>query len=149
LIPGGVRDSGYLAAVERYLKRAAPTFRCALEPVKAAKRMPIDEARRREAAALSNKLDPRAALIVLDERGRSMDTPELSRRLGTLRDNSRSCDFLIGSAHGLSKELRERADLLLALSPMTLPHELATVVLAEQLYRCASILRGDPYHRGG
>jgi 23S rRNA (pseudouridine1915-N3)-methyltransferase len=87
--------------------------------------------------------------IVLDERGESLNTREFSSRLETLaaRGDVKAVAFLIGAADGHNAMLRSSADLLLNLSPFTLQHELALLVLLEQLYRAASLRSGSPYHR--
>ncbi len=87
--------------------------------------------------------------IALDERGESLDTRGFSSRLETLaaRGDVKTLAFLIGAADGHSDSLRSASDLLLALSPFTLQHELALLVLLEQLYRSASLQCGAPYHR--
>jgi 23S rRNA (pseudouridine1915-N3)-methyltransferase len=85
---------------------------------------------------------------VLDPAGRQWSSAEFSRFLGRLRDRSqRSVCFCVGGADGFSKEFREQADLLLSLSPLTMPHELARVVLLEQLYRAYTMLANHPYPR--
>ena len=85
---------------------------------------------------------PRGArLVVLDERGRDLDTARFAGLLGE------ATAFVIGGADGLSQGLKDRAQLLLRLSSLTLPHALAQVVLVEQLYRAATLLTGHPYHR--
>jgi 23S rRNA (pseudouridine1915-N3)-methyltransferase len=83
-----------------------------------------------------------ARLVVLDERGRDFTTAQFARLLG------KPSAFVIGGAEGLSAALKGRAELLLRLSSLTLPHALAQVVLLEQLYRAATLLGGHPYHRG-
>jgi len=87
--------------------------------------------------------------IVLDERGESLGTRQFARQLESLemRGDVKSVAFLIGAADGHNPALRNAADLLLCLSCFTLQHELALVVLLEQLYRVASIKIGSPYHR--
>ena len=88
------------------------------------------------------------SLIALDERGSLMGSPEFATALARFRDDGCSdLAFLIGGADGLAPELRARADLSLSFGPMVWPHMLARVMLAEQLYRAASILAGAPYHR--
>ena len=82
-----------------------------------------------------------ARLVVLDERGLDWTTERFARLLAT------STAFVIGGADGLSRAVKDRADLLLRLSSLTLPHALAQVVLLEQLYRAATLLTGHPYHR--
>jgi 23S rRNA (pseudouridine1915-N3)-methyltransferase len=101
----------------------------------------------REAGRIRAQIPERAHLIALSERGREMDSGEFARRLGRLRDQGRDACFIIGSADGLDPALLASADLVLALSRLTFPHELARAVLAEQLYRAFSILAGHPYHR--
>jgi 23S rRNA (pseudouridine1915-N3)-methyltransferase len=90
-----------------------------------------------------------AKLILLDARGRTMSSEQLAAWIGQERDTgTQHLHFAIGPADGWSKESREHADLLLSFGPMTFPHELARVMLAEQLYRAFTILAGHPYHSG-
>jgi 23S rRNA (pseudouridine1915-N3)-methyltransferase len=90
-----------------------------------------------------------AKLILLDARGRTLSSEELAAWIGRERDaGTQHLHFAIGPADGWRKESRERADLLLSFGPMTFPHELARVMLAEQLYRAFTILAGHPYHGG-
>ena len=91
----------------------------------------------------------RPVLVMLDARGRTMSSEEFAAWIGRERDSgTQHLHFAIGPADGWSKESRERADLLLSFGPMTFPHELARVMLAEQLYRAFTILAGHPYHGG-
>ena len=85
--------------------------------------------------------------VVLDEHGRSFQTRTLATHLERWRGGGRDVAFIIGGADGLAPDLKARADLLWSLSPLTLPHGLVRVVLAEQLYRAASMLSNHPYHR--
>ena len=88
-------------------------------------------------------------LVLLDSRGKSMASEAFASWLGRERDGGRqSIVFAIGPASGWSGEARGKADLLLSLGPMTLPHELARLVLIEQVYRAFTILTGHPYHTG-
>lgn len=100
-----------------------------------------------EAARITAAL-PRGCLrVALDERGRMVTSGELAQMLYSWLTSGRDVAFIIGGADGLAPALREGADLIWSLSPLTLPHGLVRVVLAEQLYRAVSILRGHPYHR--
>jgi len=87
--------------------------------------------------------------VALDERGESLGTRAFAERLESLsmRGDVKTVAFLIGAADGHNEELRRSCDLLLTLSPFTLQHELALLVLLEQLYRVASLKSGSPYHR--
>ena len=87
--------------------------------------------------------------ILLDERGNALSSMALARQLERWRDDGkREARFVIGGADGHSQAERDNADLLLSFGPATWPHLLARAMLAEQLYRAASILAGTPYHRG-
>lgn len=91
---------------------------------------------------------PVAALaIALDENGLRWNTLELSRNLEQWQRNGRDVAFIIGGADGLDADLKANSSQMLSLSPLTLPHALVRVILAEQLYRAASILQNHPYHR--
>jgi 23S rRNA (pseudouridine1915-N3)-methyltransferase len=88
-------------------------------------------------------------LVLLDSRGKTFSSEQLAARIAEERDGGRQeIIFAIGPADGWSAVARERADLLLSFGPMTYPHELARVMLAEQLYRAFTILAGHPYHCG-
>lgn len=101
----------------------------------------------REAEAILAKVSPRDVLVCLDERGRELSSPELAAQLGRWRDESRDVVFAIGGDEGHGDAVRERAQLTWSLSRLVLPHRLARVVVAEQLYRALTILAGEPYHK--
>ncbi len=87
-------------------------------------------------------------LIVLDERGRSITSPDFSKKLGQFRDDgARQCTFIIGGPDGLDASIRKRADLVLSFSPLTWPHQIVRALLCEQIYRAITIMSGHPYHR--
>jgi 23S rRNA (pseudouridine1915-N3)-methyltransferase len=88
-------------------------------------------------------------IVLLDTRGKTFSTEQLADWLRRERDQStQQIVFAVGPANGWSVAARKRAGLLLSLGPMTLPHELAAVVLAEQIYRAFTIIEGHPYHLG-
>jgi 23S rRNA (pseudouridine1915-N3)-methyltransferase len=101
-----------------------------------------------EAALLSARVPQGARLVALDERGTQMSSPDLAARLAAERDRGAGdLAFVIGGADGLHADLRSRADWALSFGAMVWPHALVRVMLAEQLYRAATILAGSPYHR--
>ena len=101
-----------------------------------------------EAALLSRAVPSGALTVVLDERGRTLTSPEFADQLARWRDGGRQdVAFCIGGADGLAPSFREGADFSLSFGAMVWPHMLVRVMLAEQLYRAASILAGSPYHR--
>ena len=85
--------------------------------------------------------------VVLDEHGKSFSTQQLVGRIARWREAGRDVAFIIGGSDGTAAALKAQADLLWSISPLTLPHGFVRVVLAEQLYRAASVLSGHPYHR--
>jgi len=101
-----------------------------------------------EATLLARTVPEGAALCVLDERGKVLSSPEFAQALAGWRDGGRQdAAFVIGGADGVDPALRARADLVISLGRMVWPHMLVRVMLAEQLYRAATILAGSPYHR--
>jgi 23S rRNA (pseudouridine1915-N3)-methyltransferase len=101
-----------------------------------------------EAELLSRAVPAGAMLVTLDERGRVMSSPEFAAELAKWRDGGRQdVAFVIGGADGISPGLRARADFSISFGKMVWPHMLVRVMLAEQLYRAATILAGGPYHR--
>jgi len=113
----------------------------------------IDESRKsaileKEGRAIIAKLNPDNPLIVLDEHGENISSEKFSGLLEKyFKGGKNVVDFVIGSPLGLSDKVRAKADMLLSLSKMTFPHELARLILAEQLYRAMSILHGSRYHK--
>ena len=105
--------------------------------------------RAREAAALLKGLPAQACVVALDGAGAALTSEAFAARLADVRDRgTQVMAFLIGGPEGLDAPVLARADIVLSLGPMTWPHLLARAMLAEQLWRAASILSGHPYHRG-
>lgn len=135
LMIGKSRRPEMCALVEDYVSRIRHS--CPLE---------ILEVRDEEAVLKKLDADCAATAILLDAGGRMIDSNALAKWLGELRDRgTRQLIFICGNAGGFPESLRERVSQKLSLSPMTLSHELARVVLVEQLYRAFAILSGSPY----
>lgn len=107
-----------------------------------------EQARREEAERILKALGPDERLIALHERGKSPDTVKLSEWLGEWLMDGRDISLVVGGADGLDAEVLARAERRWSLSPLTLPHGLVRVIVAEQIYRAWSIRSGHPYHRG-
>lgn len=142
------------SAFEEYARRMPREAPLALIEVKAEPRgdvalRPAAVARLAEAEAkrITAAFPKDCIKVALDERGREWTTRELAECLSGWQMEGRDVAFVIGGADGLSPTLKRDADVLWALSRLTLPHGLARVIVAEQLYRAASILRNHPYHR--
>jgi 23S rRNA (pseudouridine1915-N3)-methyltransferase len=135
LMIGKTRRAEMCAILDDYVNRIQHS--CPLE---------IVEVRDDNAALKRLEADRAATAILLDAGGRAMDSKGLAKWLGDLRDRgARQVTFVCGNANGFSESLRARVPQKLSLSAMTLSHELARVVLAEQLYRAFAILSGSPY----
>lgn len=135
---------------DEYAKRMPPELRIELREIKpeprtggrTAQSVMAAERHRIEAA-----LPKGARLVALDERGRDWTTMQLAEALPAWQQDGRDVAFVIGGADGLDPELKARAETLLRLSSLTLPHGMVRVLLAEQLYRAWSITQNHPYHR--
>ena len=117
-----------------------------LKPEPRTRGKPVDQLLDAEAVRIATAC--RGALVVaLDERGRPWTTRVLADHLRRWRDDARSVAFVVGSADGLAATVKQGAAEVVALSALTLPHGLVRVLVAEQIYRAASLLTGHPYHR--
>lgn len=101
-----------------------------------------------EAERILARLPARARTVALTRGGKGMTSRGLARWLQRQAVDARDVAFVVGGAYGLDPSVLERAHRRLSLSPMTLPYELARLVLAEQLYRAGTLVRGEPYHKG-
>jgi 23S rRNA (pseudouridine1915-N3)-methyltransferase len=145
LAVGRCRDPALVALIERYRGRLPWPVE-----VREIEARSVDPVRRRaeEGRAILAALPPEAPFVALDERGMLLTSRAFAERLSRWREEERrTVAFAIGGVEGLEPTVRERADLVLALGRLTLPHELARLVLVEQLYRAYSILVRHPYHR--
>lgn len=103
-------------------------------------------ARQEESRALLSRLRDDEFVVLLDERGKLLDSPALSRQIEQVFPTSKTPVFIIGGAYGVDDSLTSRADLVWSLSPLVFPHQLVRLILIEQLYRAGEIAAGRPYH---
>lgn len=124
------------------------TWRLTLKEIEERRAPSPDEQKTREGERLLAAVPEGARLIALDEAGRGLTSAALADRIGRWQDQGvRDLAIGIGGAEGLSDAVKARADLVLALGPMTWPHLVVRALIAEQLYRAQTILAGHPYHR--
>ncbi|THB68519.1 MAG: 23S rRNA (pseudouridine(1915)-N(3))-methyltransferase RlmH [Desulfovibrio sp.] len=147
---GKLKAKHWLDAEAHYLKLLSRHVRLETAMVRdASGRLSPAERNQAEGKSLLAKLGPKDLGVALDERGKSYDSPGLAKLLDTLlHDPVRTPCFIIGGAYGLSDEIKAACPQSLSLGPMTLTHEIARVLLLEQLYRAFAILKGLPYHHG-
>ncbi len=134
--------SEYLGRIKRYM----PVEEVVVRDESSGGKIPKVDVLRREGQRLLGKLKPGDIVVALDERGRCLTShgfaAEMERYMGS--GKKRIC-FVVGGAYGLSPEFKQSADHLLRISDMIMPHDLARLVLSEQVYRAFTILRGEPY----
>jgi 23S rRNA (pseudouridine1915-N3)-methyltransferase len=144
-MPGWVNE-----AYRTYAQRLPAECRLELREIAAPRRgrnVPVERLREQEGESLLAAVPRDAWVVALDEHGRGLETAALSSRLDDWMQSGRDVCLLVGGADGLSPACRARADFTWSLSPLTFPHPLVRVILAEQIYRAWSLLRGHPYHR--
>lgn len=151
---GRLKDGPERALFEKYRDRFEPLAKqLGLAPVawhEIGESRAVDAVKRRdeEGAALLKLVREAEFVIALDERGKHLTSETFAKTLAKTRDGGvKAAGILIGGPDGLSQAVRDAARLQVALGAMTLPHQLVRVVLAEQMYRAATILSGHPYHR--
>jgi 23S rRNA (pseudouridine1915-N3)-methyltransferase len=149
-VVGRPRDPALGAAIVEYEQRAAHYWDLTVVEVKGGGASGGDGpevVQRREGERLVERIPAAAQLVLCDVGGERLDSVAFAAWLLERRDLAQSVAFVIGGAHGVSPALRARARRRLALAPWTLPHELARLVLMEQIYRAGTIGRGEPYHK--
>lgn len=131
--------------IERYQKRLKTPFlvKWVLLPHSSYE---ADRARQEESERLISRLDARAYVVLLDEKGKTLDSPELSQVLVDHLDKSEEIVLVIGGAYGVDESVHSRANLVWSLSPLVFPHQLVRLILIEQLYRAQQIALGGSYH---
>lgn len=102
--------------------------------------------RRTESKAILDKLADKDIVVLLDERGMLYDSPALAQQLGNWQLSTKDIVIVIGGAYGVDEELQRRADYVWSLSKLVFPHQLVRLIVAEQIYRAFTIIKGEPYH---
>ena len=148
-VVGKPRDRHLAAAIDDYETRAARYWPLDVVEVReaSARGLTGDVVMEREGERLVERLPPTGAVVLCDERGDGLTSPQFATMINAARDRASDITFVIGGAFGLGVSVRVRATRSIQLSPWTLPHEMARLVLAEQLYRAGTIMRGEPYHK--
>lgn len=144
---GRWRKGSERALFDEYAKRLTPAPE--LIEVEEKRKMTAPERVRREGGLLLARVPEGSFVIALDSRGKALSSEALADTFEELQVHGTHVTFVIGGADGLAPAVLERADLTLSLGPMTWPHMLVRVMLAEQIYRAEAIRAGHPYHRAG
>ena len=148
---GKTKDPLLVKVEEKYLQRIAQHLPVQTTLVPDFKKIdPRQESAQseREAQQIEKTLSPKTYLVVLDSLGEELTSPQLASSLADRMNRGVSeVTFLVGSHLGIPQRIKDRANLKLSLTKLTLPHELARVVLLEQIYRAVTIIKGLPYHK--
>ncbi len=148
-VVGKPRNAALAAAIHEYETRAARYWPLDVHEVKEERGSSARDSgvvRQKEGERLLQRTGS-APIVACDPGGKSYSSEKFAQWLSDERDNGRDVAFVIGGAFGLSEEILKRSRSRMSLAPWTLSHELARLVLAEQLYRAGTILRGEPYHK--
>lgn len=151
LIAVGDRQPSWVdSAFDDYVARLPRQWQFRLETITTAKRQkssPVDVAKQAEGEKILARIRPSEHVIVLDERGKQFSSKELAERLSDWQTAGEDLVFVIGGPDGVSDKVKVHANTRWSLSKLTLPHGLARIVFAEQIYRAWSLSTGHPYHR--
>ena len=149
LCVGKPRQPALAEVIHEYETRAARYWSLDVIEVKeeSARAVSPEQVKEREAARLMERAPADAYMVVCDPGGEVMTSEAFAAWLAGMRDRAQNVALFVGGAYGLGDSIRSRAKRRLSLAPWTLPHELARLVLVEQLYRAGSINRGEPYHK--
>ena len=147
-VVGKPRDSALAAAISDYENRAARYWPLEVHEVKEERgKVSSPEVVKRESERLFDAIPAGATLVVCDAMGESFTSEQFSAWMQRARESAKDVGIIIGGAHGITSELKSRAHRRLAMGAWTIPHEMARLVLAEQMYRAGTIVRGEPYHK--
>lgn len=143
----GKKKSDYDALIAEYQKRITAPYSLTLEIISPAGIDHREQSKSKEAEKLLSRLLPTDYVIILDEHGKDMTTVQLSEKIEQqLTSGVKRLVFVIGGSYGLDQSVINRGNLTLRLGSLTLPHELARLIIAEQLYRTTNLLGGGKYH---
>jgi 23S rRNA (pseudouridine1915-N3)-methyltransferase len=145
---GRVKQRFVLDGEAEFLPRLKGDAKVELLEVEAATELPEPQAKVKEGAAVLGKLKASDVFIVLDERGKSLTSPDLARLLQDEMTRGRSSfTFAIGGFHGWDPDILKRAHKVISLSSLTFTYQMTRLILVEQIYRAMTIIKGVPYHR--
>ena len=148
---GKPQDAFHQQSIHSTVERLKPYARVEVQEIpeghKGSAKPNVKKTQETEANNLLKNIPPGSVIVALDETGKEYDSVTFAKKLDEWSGNGRSVFFLIGGSWGLDPTVRAKADTILSLSKMTLPHALARVILLEQLYRAITILSGKEYHK--
>ena len=148
-VVGKARNPALGEAIRDYETRAARYWPLDVQEVREERStgISVDKVKEREGQRLSERRPERAQTVACELGGKSLNSAQFAEFLQNAREQDRDVAFLIGGAFGLATDVAATSTMKLSLAPWTLPHEIARLVLTEQIYRAGTIVRGEPYHK--
>ena len=146
LFVGKTKEGFVKEGLEKYARLAGHYLPVDVREIKGAAGRDPEAAKEDEAESVLGRLLPGDIVVALDERGKNPTSVEFAAELGRLIEQGKRTVFVVGGPFGLSERIRRRADLVLSLSRLTFTHEMARLILMEQVYRAMTILKGKTYH---
>ncbi|MEP6550927.1 MAG: 23S rRNA (pseudouridine(1915)-N(3))-methyltransferase RlmH [Gemmatimonadales bacterium] len=148
-VVGKARNPALGEAIRDYEIRAARYWPLDVQEVREerATGISVDKVKEREGQRLTERIPERAHTVACEQGGKSLNSTQFAEFLQKAREQDRDVAFLIGGAFGLATDVAAASTMKLSLAPWTLPHEVARLVLVEQIYRAGTIVRGEPYHK--
>lgn len=151
---GKLKEKFYLSAAEEYSKRLKGYCKFTILELPEARTsdapsaVEISAALEKEAGMITEKIPKNAWFCIFTPEGKLLSSEELAQKLHSIKVSGKSCAcFLIGSSYGIANSIKQKADFMLSMSPMTFPHHLARIMVLEQLYRSEAIQKGTKYHK--
>jgi 23S rRNA (pseudouridine1915-N3)-methyltransferase len=148
-VVGKARNAALGEAIRDYETRAARYWPLDVHEVREerASSTEVEKVKEREGARLTEKVPSRAQTVVCEAGGKTFNSVQFAEFLQQARERDQDLAFLIGGAFGIAPEVAKKSTMRISLAPWTLPHEIARLVLAEQIYRAGTIVRGEPYNK--
>lgn len=146
LFVGKTKEGFIREGIEKYRTLISHFHPVEVREIKGSSRQERQAAVEEEADSILGRLQGGDYVVALDERGGGYDSAGFAAELGRLLGDGRRVNFIVGGPFGLSERVRQRADKVLSLSKLTFTHEMARLILAEQIYRAITITRGKAYH---
>lgn len=146
---GRIKEKAMTSLIDEYLKRLKPIHQVVITELNNSNRKDTEVAGiiEDESKKILEKIDGRDHVVLLDLRGKDLNSEDMSSKIMGEIDASKKIVFVIGGSHGVSEEVRNRANFRWKISNLTFPHQLVRVMLCEQVYRMFMIARNHPYHK--
>lgn len=149
LLVGKTQDKHFAAAIDDYVNRLSHYVPFSVEIIpdlRNTKSLSEAQQKEKEGDLIMRRIQPADTVVLLDERGKEMESVDFAGWLQRKMNTSRRLVFVIGGSYGFSRQVYQRADEMVSMSRMTFSHQMVRLIFVEQLYRACTIIKGEPYH---